>query len=139
MVSIARFDRLTAQFPSCFHGFHCSTICVSPSAPWHSEHAIFLSTTCLLWSPVAGGVPSDPYLMTGFERKTLHLANEDGRANEFDVEVDFLGHGRFKRYATIPVPANGYVAHAFPEGFGAHWVRVTAHRDGRASAYFHYC
>jgi len=88
---------------------------------------------------VTGGVPSDPYLMTGFERKTLHLANDDDRANEFDVEVDFLGHGHFKRYATIPVPANGYVPHPFPEGFGAHWVRVTAHRDGRASAYFHYC
>jgi ectoine hydroxylase-related dioxygenase (phytanoyl-CoA dioxygenase family) len=38
---------------------------------------------------VEAGVPSDAYLMTGFDGKVLHLAHETSTAVAFTVEVDF--------------------------------------------------
>jgi len=87
---------------------------------------------------VTAGEPSDPYLMTGFDKKSLHLSHNAGASVTFNVEVDFLGNASWKTYAQIEAPANGYVPHVFPEGFSAHWVRVTANRDCCATAQLHY-
>lgn len=87
---------------------------------------------------VRAGEPSDPYLMTGFEHKCLHVAHDADQPVHFDVEVDFLGDGTWHRYETLVVPAAGYEHHEFPAGFSAHWVRVTADRDCRATAEFTY-
>jgi hypothetical protein len=87
---------------------------------------------------VMAGRPSDPYLMTGFDRKALHLANDAGAEVTFTVEVDFIGNGTWKPYAALAVPANGYVHHEFPPGFGAHWVRLIADKDCTATAWFIY-
>lgn len=87
---------------------------------------------------VKAGAPSDPYLMTGFDKKVLHLSHKSESPVSFKVEVDFLGCGEWKTYATITVPANGYVPHVFPEGFSAHWVRVTADTACIATAQLHY-
>ena len=88
--------------------------------------------------PVQPGLPSDPYLMTGFDQKVLHLAHDATQPVTFTVEVDFLGTQSWKTYAELVVPANGYVHHEFPAGFSAHWVRVTASRACTATAYFMY-
>lgn len=87
---------------------------------------------------VKANTTSDPYLMTGFDKKVLHLSHDAAKAVEFRVEVDFLGCGAWKTYASIKVPARGYVPHVFPEGFSAHWVRVTASAACRATAQCHY-
>lgn len=87
---------------------------------------------------VVAGVPSDPYLMTGFEHKVLHLAHEDAEAVSFEVEIDFLGNGTWKKYASIEVAAGGYAHHVFPTGFSAHWVRIIPQGSCRASAHFIY-
>ncbi len=88
--------------------------------------------------PVAAETPSDPYLMTGFEHKVLHLSHDAPEPVSFLVEVDFLGNGIWKPYLTLELPAGGYAPHVFPTGFSAHWVRVTASRACRVSAQFHY-
>ena len=87
---------------------------------------------------IQAGEPSDPYLMTGFDQKVLHLAHEAETPVTFKVEVDFLGNQSWKTYAEIVVPANGYVHHEFPQGFSAHWVRLTASRSCKGTAYFMY-
>ena len=89
-------------------------------------------------TPVTAGAPSDPFLMTGFDQKCLHLSHDAGREVGFLVEIDFLGTGAWKPYATLRVPASGYTHHEFPAGFSAHWVRLTADCDCRASAQFVY-
>jgi hypothetical protein len=88
--------------------------------------------------PVKTGVPSDPYLMTGFDKKVLHLSHEADQAVKFKIEVDFLGNGSWKTYEEIVVPAHGYVHHEFPQGFSVHWVRLTPGADCTASAYLVY-
>jgi hypothetical protein len=87
---------------------------------------------------VRANEPSDPYLMTGYDHKCLHLSHQAGASVTFTVEVDFLGVGGWKSYARIPVEAGGYAHHEFPAGFSAHWVRVAADRECRATAQFVY-
>lgn len=87
---------------------------------------------------VHAGQPSDAYLMTGFDKKVLHLAIEGDRPVAFAVEVDFLGDGSWKPYDTFKLAGKGYAHHEFPPGFSAHWVRVAADQDCTATAYFTY-
>jgi hypothetical protein len=82
--------------------------------------------------------PSDPYLMTGFDKKVLHLSHEAEGSVAFRVEVDFLGDGSWRRYDLISVPSHGYVHHEFPTGFSAHWVWLIADAPCRATAHFTY-
>ncbi|MEZ4561004.1 MAG: hypothetical protein R2854_31975, partial [Caldilineaceae bacterium] len=87
---------------------------------------------------VTGGDPSDPYLMTGFDAKVLHLTHGADSAVTVAVDVDFLGNGTWHQYDAFTVAPRGYVHHEFPAGFSAHWVRVTADTDCVATAYFTY-
>jgi hypothetical protein len=87
---------------------------------------------------VKAGEVSDPYLMTGFDKKCLHLTHDSAGTVRITVEVDFQGHGAFKRYAVLEVPAGGYVHHEFPTGFSAHWIRVISDTPCRATAHLHY-
>ncbi|MCK4628374.1 MAG: hypothetical protein KAT56_05185, partial [Sedimentisphaerales bacterium] len=90
-------------------------------------------------SPVEAGTTSDPFLMTGFDKKVVHLAHNAETTVGFTIEVDFLGNGTWKTYKTIKVPArSGYAHHEFPDGFSAHWVRVTVDTDCEATVYFMY-
>ena len=84
------------------------------------------------------GQVSDPYLMTGFDKKVLHLSSDSESVVEFVVEIDFLGNGKWKRYGSFEVASNGYAHHEFPSGYSAHWVRVRSQHDCRATAYFTY-
>jgi hypothetical protein len=72
--------------------------------------------------------------MTGFGYKMVHL--KASRPCRMTIEIDFLGDGTWDRYDTIAV--DGYAKHVFPEGFSAHWVRVTPSVDCVASAEFMY-
>jgi len=89
-------------------------------------------------TPVQPHEPSPPFLMTGFDQKTLHLYHNAENAARFTIEVDFLGNQTWKIYDVIRVPAGKYAHHEFPTGFSAHWVRVTADIPCRATAYFTY-
>ncbi|MCH5378127.1 MAG: hypothetical protein JJ992_29580, partial [Planctomycetes bacterium] len=93
--------------------------------PWHS-------------TDVQAGVPSDPYLMTGFDKKTVELSHDASDAVEFQLEVDILGLGTWLPYQRISVPPGRTVTHQFPAGYQAHWVRVTANQGCRATAWFTY-
>jgi len=81
---------------------------------------------------VTKGVPSDPFLFTGFERKMLHLHTD--RLAAFDVEIDFMGNGTWHPYERVTSP--GYAKLIFPDAFSAHWVRLTPQRDCVATASF---
>lgn len=87
---------------------------------------------------VKADVPSDTYLMTGFDKKVLHLSHELGEPVDFTIEVDFLGNGRWKTLDVVATSPNGYKSYVFPTGYSAHWVRVIANKTCKASAQFHY-
>ncbi len=87
---------------------------------------------------VEAGQASDPYLMTGFDQKVLHLSHNHAGEVTFSVEVDFLGNGSWKVYDHIKVSGNGYAHHAFPSAYSAHWVRLRSDKSCIATAYFTY-
>jgi hypothetical protein len=83
---------------------------------------------------VAAGDISDPFLMTGFDQKSLHLVSNDTRALSVAVEVDVLGDGSWQTHRTLRVEPHGYVHHVFPDGYSAHWLRLRAVSPGRVTA-----
>jgi hypothetical protein len=87
-------------------------------------------------SAIKAGEASDPFLMTGFDRKVLHVKSD--KPAEFEVQIDFLGGGDWVTYETLKTGADGYRYHAFPAGFSAHWVRIVPKTTCTASAEFLY-
>lgn len=85
---------------------------------------------------VKAGVPSDPYLMTGFEHKCIELSHNAGREIKFDIELDLHGHGKFVKYRTLSTATA--LIEVFPTGLSAHWMRVVSDTDCTASAQLHY-
>ncbi len=87
---------------------------------------------------VREGTPSDPYLMWGFDRKTLVLSHDSKQAVIFRVEVDITGEGLWAPYSLFRVPPGRSFTHTFPPGYQAFWLRLVPSRTCRATAVLHY-
>jgi hypothetical protein len=87
-------------------------------------------------SAVKAGVPSDPYLMTAYDKKGVELsAFSDAKIT---LEVDIDGTELWVPYETFEVKAGEPLKHEFPEGFSAYWVRAVSNSDTTASVVFTY-
>jgi len=91
-----------------------------------------------LESSVSAAIPSDAYLMYGYDRKELNLSHTHSAAVTFTVEVDFLADSSWSAYTTLTVPAGRTLHYTFPAGFRAHWVRVISDTATTATAQFIY-
>ncbi|MEN9652606.1 MAG: hypothetical protein RL303_326 [Verrucomicrobiota bacterium] len=91
-----------------------------------------------LKTTVAAGKPSDPYLMTGYDRKSLKLGNHGAKSVRVTVLLDVAGDGRTSAYRTFEVPAGGEVSHVFESWLNAYWVRFVADEDAVLSAQLTY-
>lgn len=87
---------------------------------------------------VEAGDASDPYLMTGFDGKCIHLSHDGNEAVTFDIQIDFLGNGNFYTHCEVEVVAGRAEMVVFPQGFSAHWLRVVTSRRCKATAQLHY-
>ena len=87
---------------------------------------------------IKAGAASDPFLMTNFGRKSVALSHDRSAAVRFTIEVDFLATNVWHEYAVVEVPRGEAVAHRFPDGFAAHWVRLKADATATATAWFTY-
>jgi len=86
---------------------------------------------------VQAGVASDPYLMTGYDRKRVELSHDASVGLAFAIEVDFC-HKGWSVYKTLKVPPGRTLTHVFPDGFSAHWVRLRTDRPCVATVTFVY-
>ena len=87
-------------------------------------------------SAVEAGKPSDPYLMTGYDRKTLALtADQDVTVT---LEVDMDHQSGWHTYRSVSLKAGQPWRHEFPEGFSAHWIRLKTNADCTATAWLIY-
>ncbi|QKW06311.1 hypothetical protein HUT18_07735 [Streptomyces sp. NA04227] len=78
---------------------------------------------------LAAGEVSDPFLLAGFARRSLHLTHSAEHAVTFTVEIDRNGTGTWDRFRRIEVPAGGYRWTAFPAGLPVQWARLRVDRD----------
>jgi hypothetical protein len=83
---------------------------------------------------VEPGVPSDPYLMGGYDRKRLALSHDASGPVRIKAEIDPVGTGTWRSVATFDVPAGAGIEHEFPRGFTAQWIRFTADKGCAATA-----
>lgn len=88
--------------------------------------------------PVHANSTSDPYLMTGFDKKSVHFINKGEEDIEFSIEVDVMGNDEWNTYKTIKVEPNGYSHYEFPDGYSAHWVRIKANKASTVTVQFVY-
>ncbi|MCA9269798.1 MAG: hypothetical protein KDA41_15060, partial [Planctomycetales bacterium] len=82
--------------------------------------------------------PSDPYLMTGFDRKSVAISHDSNESVQFRIEIDYSNRDFWKPYATVDAPPGKTTRFEFPPGYSAHWVRLIADRACRATAVFRY-
>ncbi len=85
---------------------------------------------------VKAGEPSDPYLMNGFDRKSLTLCAD--RPCTVTLEVDIDGWGTWVKADSFRLAGGTCFRKAFPRAFGGYWVRLTGDADATVSAIFDY-
>jgi hypothetical protein len=89
-------------------------------------------------TPVRAGEVSDPYLMSGYDAKTLELSHKGQNSVTLQVEVDVDGEGHWAAYRSFQLPPNGSARHIFPAVFQAYWMRVKASAGTVATAQLAY-
>ncbi|MCK5820402.1 MAG: hypothetical protein KAH17_00885, partial [Bacteroidales bacterium] len=94
---------------------------------------------------VKTGEVSDPYLMYGFDEKSLELSHDGDEAVGFTILFDFVGEGEFKEWVSDQVRDDRIIVQPgevlkieFDEGFSAFWVKVQVDKGCRATAWFEY-
>lgn len=97
---------------------------VGEGGPWHN-------------TPVKAGTPSDPYLMTGFDRKSLTLSA--AAPCQITAQVDLTGNGDWVDYQTLAIDdIDQEVTHRFPDDFQAYWIRFVSDTPTTLSATLSY-
>ena len=87
-------------------------------------------------SVVAANQPSDPYLMTGYDKKSVALIT--GNDARVTLEIDVDGTGLWIPYESFEMKPNQPLKHNFPMGFSAYWVRTVCDTATTATAWFVY-
>ncbi|NQZ59254.1 MAG: hypothetical protein HRT88_17510, partial [Lentisphaeraceae bacterium] len=85
---------------------------------------------------VKGGVASDMYLMTGYDKKSVQLTADKNAVVTLEIDID--GTGVWVEYKSFSLSAGETLSHTFLEGFSAYWVRATSNVDTQATAWFIY-
>ncbi|MCC7495342.1 MAG: hypothetical protein IT204_23535 [Fimbriimonadaceae bacterium] len=85
-------------------------------------------------TPVRAGEPSDPYLLTGFDRRRVALRHDGRQAVRMALEVDLSGTGLWQVYRAPLVRPGQTWRHTLPAWFSAYWLRCRADQDVRATA-----
>jgi hypothetical protein len=93
------------------------------------EGAIWKNTT------VTANTPSWPYLMTGYDKKTVSITTDTNVNITLQVNIDLVG---WHQYKTIPTIAGQTIVHVFPDGYSAHWIRAVANKACTATVCLKY-
>jgi len=87
---------------------------------------------------VGAAEKSDPYLMWGYDQRTLSLGHDQREPVHFEIEGDVTGTGQWVAFQTVTVlPGQTWTA-TFPEDWQARWLRVAADKACTATAQLKY-
>ena len=86
---------------------------------------------------VSADEKSDPFLMWGYDKRTVKLSHGEKQPVTFRVELDLDGTGLWVTHKTTAVPPGG-VTYEFPAAIHARWLRVSADTDCTATAQLTY-
>jgi hypothetical protein len=95
--------------------------------PWHQ-------------SKIKAGQASDPYLITGYDKKRLQLRCDDPQSDHLKItaQIDIHGDGTWIDYQTFPIKNGETIDHEFPDAFSAYWIRFVSDKETTATATLSY-
>ena len=93
--------------------------------PWHN-------------TAVTPNMPSDPYLIGFYDKRTLTLSHKAATPITFTLEADPVGTGQWMVYKSITVAPGQPVTHTFPADFQARWVRFRSDKPCNATTLLEY-
>jgi hypothetical protein len=85
-------------------------------------------------SAAKAGEPSDPFLLAGYDKRTITLAHDSSDTVKMELQVDPTGEGLWFPIYAVAVPAGKSIDYTFPEDLYARWLRVTVSKDCNATA-----
>ena len=124
---------------------HAGSPLVSHSNLWFMEPArldqlgpVVARGAAWLGEDVAAGAVSDPFLVGGFETRSLVLAHAGAETARFAVEFDAEGDGSWRAWREIEVAPGAAAFLDIPRDLRVTWVRVGAPGGATgATAHFH--
>lgn len=87
---------------------------------------------------VRKGQPSDPYLMTGYDRKRIALSHKSAQSVIITLEVDITGNGHWIKFKDFSAPPVKTLDYTFPPAFSVYWIRAVCDSDTTATAQLRY-
>ena len=91
-----------------------------------------------LKTAVKSDEPSDPFLMLGYDHKTVELSHDAAGTAHITLDIDFLGNNTWHEFKSFEVPAGKAISYEFPTGYSAHWVRARSDTACKATVQFTY-
>ncbi|MBT8043840.1 MAG: hypothetical protein KJO79_02720 [Verrucomicrobiae bacterium] len=88
-------------------------------------------------TPVKAGQPSDPYLMTGYDQKSLNLSASEKCT--ITAQVDLTGTGHWVDYKSFTIDdIDQEACHTFPKAFQAYWIQFVSDTNALVTARLSY-
>tara|TARA_R110002049_G_scaffold305056_1_gene500978 strand:- start:11359 stop:14289 length:2931 start_codon:yes stop_codon:yes gene_type:complete len=87
---------------------------------------------------VTPGIPSDPYLMKGYDQKTVTMSHRSEKPACITLQIDLDGNGRWVNYRRFDVPDGTPLRHEFSTEFSACWIRAVCDTKTSATVQFDY-
>jgi hypothetical protein len=87
---------------------------------------------------VTAGTVSDPYLIWGYDQRSLTMKHDSKNAVGFRIQLDVTGDGLWIDYAGASVNAGETWTHTFPAALHARWIRFVANGECRATTVLRY-
>jgi hypothetical protein len=89
-------------------------------------------------SAIKADTPSDPYLLWGYDQRSLTLNHDQNTPVHFHIELDLTGTGVWVSWQWREVSPGEDAQLRFPPALQARWLRVTSSDDCQASAQLRY-
>lgn len=85
---------------------------------------------------IKAGVPSDPFLFSGWDNRCAWIANHADKPATITFEVDKVGNGTWTEQKKVEVAASSSAFVPFKKADAGVWVRATSNIDTRADLTF---
>ena len=83
-------------------------------------------------------IPSDPYLIAFYDKRSLELSHQANEPVTFKIEVDPVGDGSWMLLKTITVNPGEKFNYEFSPFVQARWIRFSSNKDCTATALLNY-
>lgn len=89
-------------------------------------------------TPAKAGEPSDPFLLAGYDKRTIALSHDASEPVKMEVQVDPTGEGLWFTIHAAEVAPGKTADYTFAPDLYARWLRVTVSKDCKATAQCRY-